>query len=167
MGIRAFSRWTIRRAFAALEIAALAMLFVRPRLASTLFMLVAVPFLFWKTAVRIDEQLESRRTADRFDAAGVAAKHDLSPEQVAHLRVVADDPAGVYRTLFQLDDARASGAWIPPGATVTTASWPRSIEWLLVVGDHPIDGSDVERQDFGAFGLARRIAARPRAEDPR
>jgi hypothetical protein len=150
----------VRRLAGLLALASLAMLYLRPRLASVLFVVVAVPWLCWRTAWQIDAELGVRRIADPFDRAGAAAKQLLAPEQIADLRVVVDDPAGASRVLFQLDDARATGLMLQPGETVTPAAWPRSIEWLLVVGEHPIAEPDVERRDFGAFVLAHRVAAR-------
>lgn len=129
---------TTRRVAAAFALATLALWVVRPRLATVAFVAAVVPWTAWKSGQQITDQFVPRRTADLYDRAGLLARANRAHDEGGAVRVLGDDASGVYRAMFQIDDARSSWTLLAPHEPVTAAAWPVDARWALIVGDHPV-----------------------------
>lgn len=129
---------TTRRVAAAFALATLALWVVRPRLATVAFVAAVVPWTAWKSGQQITDQFVPRRTSDLYDRAGLLARANRAHDEGGAVRVLGDDASGVYRAMFQIDDARSSWTLLAPHEPVTAAAWPVDARWALIVGDHPV-----------------------------
>lgn len=150
------ARASVKYATACLGLVSLALWSVRPRHAALWFVLAVMPFAMLKGSISVSEQLHGRRVADAYDIAGSVARHAIARDDAARAIVFGDDAAGVYRTLFQLDAATASAKRLEAGTAIGAGDWPASRPWAIVVGDHRIDGIDVDRFDHDGFALLHR-----------
>ncbi len=90
-----------------------------------------------------------------FDKAGIITKQFLSNDQFSRLVIVGSDPAGLYRSLFYLDNPAASFQMIPPGAAYDLSKLPVGKEWILVIGDHSLPENISRQLSKDGFTLAR------------
>ena len=150
------ARTAVKYATACLGLLSLALWVARPRHAALCFVLAVMPFAMVKGSISASKQLQGRRVADAYDIAGSVARRAIPRGESTHAVVFGSDAAGVYRTLFQLDDASATQTLLDAGAAIGGDDWPASTPWAIVVGDHRLDGIEADRIGYDGFELLHR-----------
>jgi phosphoglycerol transferase len=116
-----------------------------------LFMPLAVCF----STFYVNQELRQRLVPDVFDKAGMFTKQYLSNEDISKVVVVGSNPAGLFRSLFYLDNSKASLEVISKGSTYDLSKLPADKEWILVIGDHALSDSKFFQLPMNGFTLAR------------
>lgn len=92
-----------------------------------------------------------------FDSAGIFSKHYLPAQELPHTLVVGRNVAGLYRTLFHMDNAGASFEVLPEGKQYDLSSASDSTQWILAVGEGLLPEKKVGefRVEMNGFQLVR------------
>ena len=129
------------------------------RFGAVVFMYVFMPLAVGVSTFYVNQELRRHHAADVFDKAGLFTRQFLLPEDVSKVIVVGSEPAGLFRTLFHLDDPKASLETIPKGAAFDLSKQlPAGKEWALVIGDHALADDTFYRLPMEGFTLARAFA---------
>ncbi len=155
-----------RRLTGLFALVGLGVLFWKPRLAPLYFAFVLMPWVEWKGAQGSFDLIGDRSRADVYDEAGLYAHRRSTREEADRTRVVGDDAAGVFRALFHLDDAGAIPVFSTPGQPITSELLAAPHDRALVIGDHPVVGSDLRSTSSGDATLVWK-ATPPAPESPR
>ena len=120
-----------------------------------LFMPLAVAF----STIYVNRELRHRLVPDVYDKAGIFTKQYLTNEDLSKVVVVGSELAGLFRSLFYLDNPNASLDAVSNGAAVDLSKLPSGKEWILVVGDHPLPENASCKVSMNGFTLARTTEA--------
>ncbi|GAB2896720.1 hypothetical protein GCM10027046_27750 [Uliginosibacterium flavum] len=110
----------------------------RDGLSVRLYMRLALPVFVVTSCYNVANEQRHVLVANVYDKAGLFAKQYLSKDEAAKTVVVGSDAAGVFRSLFHLDNPGARQKSIPLGAGVATGDLPAGMEWVLLVGEHAL-----------------------------
>jgi phosphoglycerol transferase len=116
-------------------IAVFAWVFSR-KLGAQLFVFLFLPLSILASSYFVNKELRQRLLTDVYDQAGIFAHQYLSPEEHSNLAIIASNPAGLFRSLFYIDNPAASIVEIPTGAPLEPSIIPPGKEWVLLIGDH-------------------------------
>lgn len=116
-----------------------------------LFMPLAVVF----STFYVTRDLRQHLVPDVFDKAGIFTKQYLPEDEISKVIVIGSEPAGLFRSLFYLDNPRASLETIPKGAVYDLSVLPSDKEWVLLIGDHPLPRNIFFQIPMNGFALAR------------
>ena len=116
-------------------IAVLAWVFSR-KLGAQLFVFLFLPLSVLASTYFVNKELRQRLLTDVYDQAGIFTHQYLRPEEHSNLAIIASDPAGLFRSLFYIDNPAASIVEIPTGAPLEPSIIPPGKEWVLLIGDH-------------------------------
>lgn len=100
---------------------------------------------------------------DVYDKAGIFVKQYLTNEDLSRVVIVGSEPGWLYRSLFYLDNPKASLEIIQRGSDYDLAKLPDGKEWILVIGDQGIKGIPFYQISMNGFTLIR--ASRENALD--
>jgi phosphoglycerol transferase len=125
------------------------------RAGAKIFVFLLVPLATVFSNVKVTQEFRRVKEPDVYDRAGLFAKQYLSPEELAKLVVVGSQEAGMYRSLFYVDNAKASLETIPEGSGYDLAKLPAGKEWALVIGDHALPETAFFQLPMSGFTLAR------------
>ena len=100
------------------------------------FVYLFMPLAVVVSTVAVNHELRHRLVADAFDKAGTFTKQYLSDGDIAKVVVVGSEEAGLFRSLFYLDNPKASFETIPKGSAYD--KHPAGKEWILLIGDHTL-----------------------------
>jgi phosphoglycerol transferase len=92
---------------------------------------------------------------DVYDKAGIFTKQYLANEDLSKTVIVGSEAGGLFRSLYYLDNAKASLEIIQRGADYDLAKLPAGKEWILVIGDHEIKGAPFYQIPMNGFALIR------------
>lgn len=115
-----------------------------------LFMPLAVVF----STFCVNHELRQRLVPDAFDKAGIFTKQNLSNDELSKLVIVGSDQSGLFRSLFYLDNPKASLQAIPKGSDYDPSRLPADTEWILVIGDHSLTANKFHQIAMKGFTLA-------------
>jgi phosphoglycerol transferase len=134
---------------------ALALWVYSTRAGASVFVYAFMPLAVLFSGVYVDRDIRFRLVPDVFDKAGICTRMYLSKEDASKVVVVGSELAGLYKSLFHLDNPKATLQVISKGGECDGAKLPADKEWVLVVGDHlPLKNTLVELPMNG-FTLAR------------
>lgn len=119
------------------------------------FVYLFMPLAVSLSTYYVNQELRHRLVPDVFDNAGIFTKRYLPAEDIAKVVVVGSEPAGLFRSLFYLDDPEASYASIPKGASYDPRELPTGKEWVLIIGDHSLADDTFHQLSMNGFTLAR------------
>ncbi len=157
----------VRWGAALLGVASLVVWCVRPRIAPALFVFVCMPICVVAGSRKASAELRALRSQPEVhDRAGLFARHLLSRDQAAKLRVIGDDHAGLYRALFHVDTASATFLLVDRDAAVGAMPDLDADTWLLIVGHHPLLLPESSRIAGDGFVLVRPRQAGPAVPSP-
>lgn len=129
-----------------------------PRAGILIYLFIATPIAVAVNTHALHSLQRIRLTADVFDKAGLFASQYLSDQELAQTKVIARDAAGLYRTLFHIDNA---------GTTLLLANTPDldvsavapDTQWLLVLGDYNLVNAPSFLLQLNGFKLIKIPAA--------
>ena len=112
------------------------------RIGIRVFLYLMMPISVGFSTLIVNQELwRNRIHPDMFDKAGMFARQYLANADLGNMLIVGDNNAGLFRTLFYLDNPKASLETIPPEAAFNLSSLPANKDWLLVIGHHPLSES--------------------------
>lgn len=125
------------------------------RIGARFFVYIFMPLSLAFSNFYVNQELRQRLVPDVFDKAGIFTKQYLSSEDLSRIVVVGSEPVGLFRSLFYLDNPKASLETIPKGSRYDLAKLPAGKEWILVIGDHPLPDNTFYQLPMNGFTLAR------------
>ncbi|MEO6596779.1 MAG: glycosyltransferase family 39 protein [Planctomycetota bacterium] len=129
----------------------------RPRIGAALFVYCLAPVATVVSTYYVNQKLRLHMTADVYDLAGMFTRQYLSYENQAKLLIVGSVAPGVARSLLYIDNPKAATIEdLPSGASYDPAHLPADKQWVLVIGDHPMQREDYFRVTMDGFVLVRR-----------
>ena len=81
-------------------------------------------------------------------------KQYLSNEDLCKLVIVGSDLGGLFRSLFYLDNPKASLETSPKGSGYDLSKLSAGNEWILVIGDHPLSINTFFQLSVSGFSIA-------------
>lgn len=120
-----------------------------------LYLYVALPLSVGVSTYHIGLELNDRLKQDVYDKAGIFVKQYLTNEDLSKVVIVGSEPGWLYRSLFYLDNAKASLEIIQRGTDYDLARLPDGKEWILVVGDQGIKGMPFYQVSMNGYALIR------------
>ena len=137
-----------------LSIASVCLWLFSSSLGAKAFIFIYAPLLMISSGYFVNKTLLDHRYPDEYDRSAVVIKNLLNNEQLSKLHVVGSDPGLMNLTLFQLDNANVTIAYISKDAEYNISQAPPSAEWVLVIGSHKISGAK-NPLSLNGFLLAR------------
>lgn len=120
-----------------------------------LYLYIALPFFVVLSTFHIGLELNNRLGQDVYDRAGVFTRQYLTNEDLSKTIIVGSEPAGLFRSLFYLDNSQASLEVIQRYADYDLAKLPGGKEWILLIGDHEVKGISFYQIPMSGFSLIR------------
>jgi phosphoglycerol transferase len=108
------------------------------RLGARVFIGVFMPLFTILAGVVINHEIRSGGAENQFDRAAAVAHSYLNEQQRSRIGVVSSDPSGLFRTQFHLDNLKVWQHMAVEGAPIDTREIPSGIDWLVVLGNHPL-----------------------------
>ena len=126
------------------------------RLGARIFMFLFMPLYTVLAGVAINGEIRNGGTENQFDRAATVTRNYLNERQLDRVGIVGSDASGVFRARFHLDNVKVWQSVAAQGAPIMTQDIPTSIEWLLVLGEHPLPAGTavhVQGPDFSIVEL--------------
>nr|BFD40622.1 hypothetical protein FFPRI1PSEUD_21210 [Pseudomonas sp. FFPRI_1] len=122
-----------------------------------LFLYCYVPLSMGFSSFYLNKNVYAAVKPTVFDSAGIFSKQYLPVQELPHTLVVGRDVAGLYRTLFHMDNAGASFEVLPEGKQYDFSTVPESTQWILAVGESllPEKNAHEFRVEMNGFQLVR------------
>lgn len=138
----------------ALSIFSFALWVYAEKLGTKVFMYVFMPLSVIFSTFYVNQELRQRLVPDVFDKAGIFTKQYLSNEDISKVVIVGSNPAGLFRSLFYLDNPKATLEVISNGAAYDLTKLPPDKEWALVIGGHSLPDNTFYQLPMNGFTLA-------------
>lgn len=142
-------------ALSGVSIFSLALWVYAARAGAKVFVYLFMPLAVGLSTYYANLELRERLVSEVFDKAGIFAKQYLPTEELSKLVIVGSDEVGMYRSLFYVDNPKATFETIPMGAAYDSSKLPAGKEWILVIGDHPLPENMFYQLPLNGFTLAR------------
>ncbi|TIS50598.1 hypothetical protein [Mesorhizobium sp.] len=142
-------------ALSAISILSLLIWIYDRRLGSRIFLFIFAPLAVIFASYFSSLELRNRLYPDVFDEAGIFAHQYLEGDDASRLAIMGSNPAGLFRSLFYVDDPQASIIEIPAGSPADLSRVPADKEWLLLIGDHAPPPSSHFKLALNGFSLFR------------
>jgi phosphoglycerol transferase len=124
------------------------------KMGARVFICLFVPLGVFFSDIYVNRQLRSHIVPQVYDRAGICARQCLPSEDLSKLVVVGSELAGLYKTLFNLDNPQATLELIPSGADCDAARIGSDRKWVLVIGDHGLPKNVLLELPMSGFTLA-------------
>ncbi|WP_427913610.1 DUF7024 domain-containing protein [Ramlibacter sp. MMS24-I3-19] len=151
-----------RRLFTAIGALAIVATFAwgaRPKWGATLFLFVLAPVVALAGSWQVNKDVRQRQTPDVYDKAGVLVRRYLGSE-VAHMTVIAPQPAPLVRAMFHLDNVNVATRQEEEGTELSVEQLPDGTAWLLVIGNYKLGEGLRSTVDFDSFSLVQVVRER-------
>lgn len=102
-----------------------------------LFLFLPLALLFSNYFVIVEVRQERLNNTDAYDRAGLFAQQYLK-NNTSHLTIVGSEKAGLYKTLFYIDNTKSTISELPNHTPFEFAKIPGDTEWVLLIGDYPV-----------------------------
>ena len=99
----------------------------------------------------VSRDLRQAISPNVFDKAGIFARNYVPSNDAWALVAVGSDLAGLFRTLFYVDNPAASMQFIPPGVPYDPSQAPDDKTMVLVIGDHPLVSNGASQVRVGEY----------------
>ena len=123
-----------------------------PRKSAMFFLFILLPTIILFGSWTITKEVRSRQVSDEYDEAGQFAKRYLGLS-TSRLAVVAPSTAGLLRILFHIDNLKTQIIELENGSSIDIKKLPTSIDWLLLIGDYEVPGSEGRKFTLGKHTL--------------
>ncbi|MGI0016891.1 MAG: hypothetical protein ACREBU_26010, partial [Nitrososphaera sp.] len=127
----------------------------KARIGAKIFVYVFMPLSVLFSTIYVNEELRLKLVPDVHVKAGIFTKQYISNEEISKLVIVGSEPAGLFRSLFYLDNPQTSLETISEGASLELSKIPAGKEWVLVIGDHSLPEETFFQLPMNGFTLAR------------
>ncbi len=124
------------------------------RLGARIFLFIVTPLCIAFSGYYANVELRLRMVPDGYAAAGIFAKQYVG-QNPGPIVVVGSDHSSLYRTLFYLDNAKASSVVVPEDGQITASNIPADAKWLLIVGNQILPKGARKQLSLGGFVLAK------------
>lgn len=121
-----------------------------------LYLFIALPLFVFISEYQLVLVQRGQLQQSLYDKAGIFTKQYLPKDELAHVVIVGSNAAGLFRSLYYLDNTSASFDVIDEGAAYDLSKTPEDKPWVLVVGQHPLIGSDSFVLPMPGFRLIRK-----------
>lgn len=139
MSLACFMTWLIRKKWGAI----LYVLFFFP-----------IALLISSYFVNLELQQERLLTTDVYDRAGQFTYRFLGKD-TSKLAILGSERGGLFKTLFYIDNPKASIIELPPNVPFEFAKIPVEKIWVLVIGDYPFLRKPYFQISMGDFSLIK------------
>lgn len=119
------------------------------------YLYLALPLFVIVSTYHVGLELNNRLRQDTYDKAGIFAKQYLTSEDLSKTVIVGSEAAGLFRSLYYLDNAKATLEVIQRGADYDLTKLPAGKDWILVIGDHELLGRPFYQIPMSGFALVR------------
>jgi len=123
------------------------------QLGAKIFIYIFMPLTVLFSTFFVNQELRQRITPDVFEKAGIFTRQYLPSTELSKVLVVGSDTAGLFRTLFYIDNPQASLETFPSGFTYDLQSLPTDKEWILNIGDSSSLNSEFYQLQMNGFTL--------------
>jgi phosphoglycerol transferase len=120
-----------------------------------LYFYLVLPLFVIFSLYNVGLSLNNRLKQDIYDKAGIFTKQFLNADNISKVIVVGSEEAGLVRSLFYIDNPRATFSIIPRGSTYDLSKLSSGKEWVLMIGDHDLTGGDFYQISLNGFTLIR------------
>ncbi len=118
-----------------LSLSALMLWIYAPSKGAKLFLYYMMPIFIIYSTYYIHQQFRRNLEPTVFDKAGMFTRFYLPSEERSKVLIVGTHMAGLYRSLFYLDNAKASCETIAEQGKYDFSKTPKDKEWVLVIGN--------------------------------
>lgn len=125
------------------------------RLGAKVFIYIFMPLAVIFSTIAINKELRHQLVPNVFDKAGMFAKQYLTSDDISKTVVIGSDEARLFRSLFYLDNPKASLETVIDGAAIS--KFPADKEWALVIGDHSLPQNMPHKLVMNGFTLVHII----------
>lgn len=136
-------------------ISALALWLVSQRNGLRLYLYLALPLFVAVSTFHVGSEQRNRLVQDVYDKAGIFTRQYLADEDLSKTVIVGSEAGGLFRSLYYLDNAKASLEIIQRGADYDLTKLPTGKDWILVIGDHELLGKPFYQIPMNGFALVR------------
>ena len=136
-------------------ISALALWLVSQRNGLRLYLYLALPLFVAVSTFHVGSEQRNRLVQDVYDKAGIFTKQYLADEDLSKTVIVGSEAGGLFRSLYYLDNAKASLEIIQRGADYDLTKLPTGKDWILIIGDHELLGKPFYQIPMNGFALVR------------
>lgn len=143
------------KVFGGLLIIALALWLISMRKGLQFYLYLALPFFLIVSTYHVGLELNNRLKQDVFDKAGLFAKQYLTTDDLSKVVIVGSEPGALFRSLYYLDNPKASLEIIKKDAAFDLSKLPKGKDWILVIGDHELLGKPFYQIPMNGFTLVR------------
>jgi phosphoglycerol transferase len=130
------------------------------RSGAQLYLYGVLPVVFLVSGFYTSSLQRERLVPNVYDRAGIFMKHYLEDGDASKILIVGSDPYGLHHVLFILDRAEAAADQsldlISEGSSYDISKLPAGKEWVLIIGDHSLQGAPSFQIPLNGFTLARR-----------
>lgn len=126
------------------------------RLGARIFMFLFMPLFTVLAGIAINGEIRNGGAENQFDRAATVTRNYLSEQQLDRVGIVGSDASGIFRARFHLDNIKVWQSVAAPGASIVAQEIPAGVEWLLVLGEHPLPAGTavhVQGHDFSIVEL--------------
>jgi phosphoglycerol transferase len=138
-----------------LLISALTLWLFMQRKGLQIYLYLALPLFVILSTCYVEFVQNKHLKQDIYDQAGIFTKQYLTDKDISKVVIVGSEPSGLFRSLYYLDNARASIEIVQRDAIYNMANLPAGKEWILVIGDHEIVGMPLYQISMNGFALIR------------
>jgi phosphoglycerol transferase len=121
---------------------------------ASIYVFLFVPLAMATSLYFVNMELRQRLVTDAYDEAGQFA-HSYLGGEASKLVIAGTDLASLYRTLFYVDNSKATFIQVPNGAPLESSKIPTGKTWLLLIGDHQPPSTDSYQISTGHYSLIR------------
>lgn len=125
------------------------------RLGIKIYLYLALPLIVLTSSYYATSEQRGRMAQDIYDKAGIFAKQYLSDDSISKTLIIGSEPAGLFRSLFYLDNSNASLEVIAKGVTFDLSKLPSNKEWILNVGNQSLSDNTYFQLPMNGFALIR------------
>ena len=118
-----------------------------------IYIYVFLPLTVIFSSFFINQELRSHLVPDVYDKAGMITRQYLENDDLSKVLVVGSGLGELFRTLFYLDNPKASLEAVPLGAAYHLENIPRDKKWVLVIGDYPLTRKALFQISMNGFTL--------------
>ena len=126
-------------AIVSLGVAACVLWATNRRIGAQVFLFVVVPICVFTAGHSVSLELRQHLRPSIYERAGMLAKQYLAPDERSQLAIVGPEIAELYKTRFQVDEPNTGLFVLPDNDALASIEIPARFEWIILIGDHPID----------------------------
>lgn len=125
------------------------------RIGARFFVYLVMPLSIVVSTFHVTQEQRKNLIADDYVKAALFTKQYLGAEDVSTLMILSTDLVGMYKTLFLLDNPYGMLKSVGEGEDYNIADLPEGRKWILVIGEHVVNGDKLFKLEMPGFSLIR------------